>query len=189
MTLDGTAGRIISKTAAVTILLGGIWLGASVFVWPLVTRLADARGQIEQERVLLGRLLEETRTLTSQTAAQEADPDQSLYLPSGSEAEKMAALQTRIEQAAATAQVQLKSLQPSGEQTQGPLQIVGIRAVASGSIGNLQAFLHALEAGRPGLIIAALDVAPPVQERDANGALDMRLSVSGVAPSANGARP
>lgn len=189
MNLDGPVGRIISKAAAVAILLGGVWLGGSVLVWPLVTRLTDARDQIEQERVLLGRLLEEARTLTSQTAAQDQDPDQSLFLPSGSEAEKMAALQTRIEQVAATAQVQLKSLQPSGEQTQGPLQVVGIRAVASGSIDNLQAFLHALESGRPGLIIAALDVAPPVQEREANGALDMRLSVSGAALSAQGVRP
>jgi hypothetical protein len=189
MTLDGTSGRIISKTAAVAILLGGIWLGVSVLVWPLVTRYTDARDQIEQERVLLGRLLEEARTLTSQTTAQDADPDQSLLLPPGSEAEKTAALQTRIEQVAAAAQVQLKSLQPSGEQTQGPLQIMGIRAVASGSIDKLQAFLHALEAGRPGLIITSLDVAPPVQERDSNGVLDMRLSVSGAARPGTGVQP
>jgi hypothetical protein len=189
MTFAGPAGRILSKAAAVVLLLGGIWLGAALFVMPLVTRLSDAREQIGQERVLLGRLLEEARRLTSQTSAQSEGADTSLFLPAGSDAEKLSALQARIEQVAAETQVQLKSLQPTGEQTQGSLQIMGIRAVAGGSIDSLQAFLHALEAGRPGLIITTLDMAPPAQERDTNGELDMRFSVYGAVPLADGGQP
>jgi hypothetical protein len=189
MTFDGPAGRILSKAAAVSLLLGGIWLGAALFVLPLVTRLSDAREQIGQERVLLGRLLEEARRLTSRTSAQTEDGDTSLFLPAGSDAEKISALQARIEQVAADTQVQLKSLQPTGEQTQGSLQIVGLRAVAGGSIESLQAFLHAMEAGRPGLIVTTLDMAPPAQERETNGELDMRFSVSGAVPLPDRGQP
>ena len=189
MTLGGGAARAVSKAAAVALLMAVVGLGAVVVVMPLLTRLADAREQIDQERLLLGRLLDEARTLTSQTTATDVSADEAIFLAGASDAERLASLQARVEAVAGEAQVQLKSLQPTGTQTQGPLEIVGMRVVAGGTIETLQAFLHGLEAGRPGLLVASLDVAPPAQDREATGELDMRLSISGAVPSGGGPRP
>lgn len=173
--------RGVSKAAAVGLLLGVIWFIGAILVEPLTTRLSDAQDQIAQERQLLGRLLTEARGLSARPAA-DASGEPAL-LPGDTEAEMIAALQSRVETVAASAGVLLSSVQPTAERSQGRLRLIGLRAIASGSIEDVQRFFHAIEHGRPALIIESLDMAPTARGPEVNGELDLRISIMGAVMS------
>lgn len=187
MTMSSGMEHVASKAAALGLLAGLLLFGFAVIVEPLTARRADALDQIEQERVLLGRLLAEARVLSAQSGVGELSPTEPGFLNGLTDAEKIAALQARVEAAAAASGVSLTSLQPNAERTEGSLQFIGLRAVAAGSINDVQRFLHALEGGRPSLMIEAIDVGPSARTAE-SGTLDLRLSVVGVAP-AGGLQP
>ncbi|MBY0226288.1 MAG: type II secretion system protein M [Hyphomicrobium sp.] len=170
--------RSLSKISAVTLLVASLWLLANAVLLPLLARLADAQDQIVEERRLLGALMREARQLTLTPSTPASDGD--LLLPTGSDAAVMAALQSRIDSTAAKTSVSLTSVQPRDVQAQGQLQFFALQVAATGSMDALQAFLHAVESGRPALIIRSLDLAPPARMRDAGALLDMRIEVVGA---------
>lgn len=173
--------RGVSKVAAVAMLLGLIWFIGAEIVQPLIVRLADAQDQIAQERQLLGHVLAEVRGLSARPA-EDASGEPTL-LAGDTEAEKISALQSRVETIAANTGVLLSSVQPTAERTQGRLRLIGLRAIASGSIEDVQQFFHAIESGRPALIIQSLDMAPTARA-ETNGVLDIRISIMGAAAAA-----
>jgi hypothetical protein len=179
--------RSVSKAAAVGLLLGVIWFIGAILVEPLTARLSDAEDQIAQERLLLGRLLMEARGLSARPA-EDASGEPAL-LPGDTEAEKIAGLQSRVETVAASAGVLLSSVQPMAERSEGRLRLIGLRAIASGSIDDVQQFFHEIELGRPVLIIQSLDITPTARGPEVNGLLDMRISIMGAVASSAPVQP
>ncbi len=109
--------RGVSKVAAVGLLLGVIWFIGAILVEPLTARLSDAQDQIAQERQLLGRLLAEARGLSARPA-EDASGEPAL-LPGETEAEKIAALQSRVETVAASAGVLAQQCAADGRAVSG----------------------------------------------------------------------
>ena len=182
MSLSSAVERMASKAAALGLLVGLVLLGFAVVVEPLTARRSGALDQIGQERVLLGRLLAEAKTLSARPGVSGAVATEPGFLTGSTDAEKIAALQARVEAVATTSGVSLTSLQPSAERSEGLLRLIGLRAVAAGTMDDVQRFLHGLEEGRPSLTIEAIDLAPSARTAD-SGTLDVRLSIVGVAPA------
>lgn len=186
MTLNPALERMVSKTVAAGLLLAAIWFVSAAVVAPLISRLGDAQDQIAQERQLLGRLLEEARTISARPASQ--DSGEPGFLAGETDAEKISALQSRVEAVAAATGVRLSSLQPMPETSQGPLRLISLRAVAAGSMDQVQRFLHGLEGGPPSLMIQSLDIGPTARTSEPTGELDLRLNIVGVVPG-DGVQP
>src|SRR5512137_2301378 len=91
----------LGKVAALGLLGAALWLSASVIVLPLHARLTQAREALEQERSLLGALLDEARSLGSRPAGTGFDREAKAFLPGDSDAAIVAGLQARVEQVAA----------------------------------------------------------------------------------------
>lgn len=182
MTLSSAVERLASTAAALGLLVGVLLFGFAVIVEPLTARRSGALDQIEQERVLLGRLLAEARALSARSGVTDVGAKESGFLAGSTDAEKIAALQARVEAVATASGVGLTSLQPSAERREGLLRFIGLRAVAAGTMDDVQRFLYGLEDGRPSLTIEAIDLAPSARTVD-SGTLDLRLSIVGVAPA------
>lgn len=177
---------ILSRLLALLILaivVASIYLMA---VRPLTDRIAEAQEEIGQQRLLLGKLLAKAKDRTVGAVA----PGPGFapgFLDGGTEAARLAALQSYIEAAAENVGVRITSSQATPGRTEDRLAIIGVQVQASGGIAQLQGLLHALETGAPTLIVEQVDlVRSPVAAGEPERDLDLRMVVLGAARNDDG---
>jgi hypothetical protein len=179
--------RPIRQLAAVALLLLALALAAIVAVVPLRARFAELRGQIETERVLLGRF---AAIAARDTAAYERAGRSALqsgaYLKGESEPLVAAGLQTILAQLAAADRVRFHSTRALPPRERNATRLIGVSVQFKAEIEQLRALLFRIEGHRPFLFVEGLHVHPvsPFSQRDLelNGVLDVRLDVYGALP-------
>ncbi len=178
-----TLRSAVSKLAALAILVGGIWSIYAFAVTPLTERLTAAEEGLEQQRRLLGHLLAEAHSARlSGTGLQGGlSADDAAFISGGSEASRVALLQSRVAQIASLAGARIGSSRAMAERDQGALRLAGIDVQIAGTIDQLQSVLHALESQNPVLVVETLEIIrSPVAEGAPSGNLDARLVVTGA---------
>lgn len=177
-------GGLLSRLAAILLLVAALAAFWVTIVQPVHARLAGLAADIEQQRQLLGRLQLRDRT-TDTLAAREAKlatlSKQRLLLSGESDAVKLAALQGQVTDLATEAGLRLTSVEPQPVRTQGSLRLVGLDVRLISNLDDLQKLLVALEKARPVTVVTAVHAVPAI-EADGRYAdrLSVRLSVTGA---------
>lgn len=185
--------RPIRQFAAVALLLLAIAFAAMVTVVPLTARVTELSGQIEAERVLLGRFaaVAARQAETAELARAGRSALQSgAYLKGESEALKGAGLQTILAQLAAADRVRVHSTRALPPRERDATRLIGVSVQFKAEIEQLRALLFRIERHQPFLFVEGLQIRPvsPFSQRDPqlNGVLDVRLDVYGAPPAKKG---
>jgi general secretion pathway protein M len=176
--------KFARRIFAVTLLLLATGVFGLSVVNPLYVHLSDIRGNIDQERMLLGRL---NAIVGDQTGANDieklskAEEDSSLFLQGESEAIKLASLQSRLSEIVSANGVKLRSARNLPSKERHDLHLLGIQLQFSAPIEKLQVILLAIEEQTPVLLVESLQITPlAISNEEERGNLDTRLDVFGV---------
>ena len=169
-------------------LMAGAWLA---IVQPLLgwraaaeARLAEANATVARYRMVA----EQSDDIVRQAAAlRDVAERESLFLPGATEGQAAAALQDVIKAAVAAADARADSIQALETSAEGGLSRVTMRVRLSADTKSLQKLLHALESGRPvvlldGVYVRARSLRGDVQGRN----LDVRFDAVGFAQAGGG---
>lgn len=180
--------RRILALALLLALLAGAWLAV---VQPLLgwraaagARLAEAGATLMRYRTVAG----QSEEIVRQAAAlRDVAEREALFLPGATEGQAAAALQDVIKAAVGSADARADSIQALEATADGALTRITMRVRLSADTKSLQRLLHALEAGRPvvlldGLYVRARSFRADAQERN----LDLRFDVIGFAQTGRG---
>lgn len=181
--------RVLQRLAAVALLLVVVFVGYAGLAVPSLQHYA-ALAQREQQTA---RLLERYQRVVARAEAPRAAtalpelPLKELYLPGGSPAQAVAALQDRVKSAAADAGARLGSVEVLAPRTADGLTRQAVRARLSADTRSLQQVLHTLESSRPLLLLDNLYVRARDTRSDTTRLrLDVRVDVIGFAVEAGG---
>ena len=147
-------------------------------------RLAEAAATLARHRAVAG----QAEAIAREAAAlRDVAERESLFLPGASEGQAAAALQDVIKAAVAAADARADSIQALEASPQGALTRIGMRVRLSVDTASLQRLLHALESGRPvvlleGVYVRARSFREDAQERN----LDLRFDAVGFARTGRG---
>jgi general secretion pathway protein M len=180
--MNGRPGRLLA-VALLLALAAGAWVLA---VRPLLQWRAEARARLDEAAATLVRhraVAARADEIAAETAAlRDLAEREALFLPGASEGQAAAALQDAIKAAMASAGARADSVQALDAIAEGALTTVAMRVRLSADTQALQRLLHALEAGRPILLVDGLYVrARTVRADAAERNLDVRLDVVGFA--------
>jgi hypothetical protein len=176
----------LAAVALLVLLVAGV---ASTTVLPLTARVAELGGEIETERVVLGRLAAVAARL-SETAEHErigrAALESGAYLKGDSEALMAAGLQTTLAQLATANRVRFASTRALPPRERDAIQLIGVSVQFKTEIEQLRGLLFRIESHKPFLFVEGLQVRPvsPFSQStpELNGLLDVRLDVFGALP-------
>ncbi len=174
---------LLSKIAAIGLAMLALLLMYVVLVSPVTGRLAALDEQIEEQRRLLGRFMDQLET-TKGDAAGEAATLKSLnfvVLAGHSEQIKAASLQARVTKAADDIGIRLASLAVIPARSEDGVRVVGVDVQLQADLRRLQDLLIALETKRPTVFVDALQIsqAPDADVRPGRE-LDVRLTALGL---------
>lgn len=162
MTMAMTVSPLVSRLAAVALLVALLAFGWLVAVEPVVAELRDARARIEQARELLGRY----EAINAGRADLEAEltrwreevlPESGLF-PADDPAVVAAELQSSVSGIVKRNQGDLLSIQILRGQQEGPLQTAPVRVQFSAELEAVMDIVYDLESARPYLFIDNLQV-------------------------------
>jgi Type II secretion system (T2SS), protein M subtype b len=137
--------QVLSRAAALFILAS---LLALVWVGPVAAYL-DVVGSGAQALVRAEAALARDRALAVAAHGGAAQADQTILMPTISDAQAVALLQESLKAAAVTAKVEIAGLQVLQAENLSGARRVGVRLRASGDIAGLDRLLYALAAARP----------------------------------------
>ena len=185
--------RLAHQALALALLAAVLLAGYVFIVDPLAARYTNARDQIAEQRILLGRLSLAadqqglTRTLGQRDEASASEP---VFLSGGSDAVKVASLQSLLAGVAEAEGVTLKSTRAAEPREREAIRFVGVEAHVTATVEQLQRMLLTLEAQRPHIFVESLHIAPLAASRPDTGAdeagLDVRLAIHGAAERTKG---
>lgn len=188
--------RFSSRVFAVALLIGAACLVYALIIAPLSARFFGVRTEIGEQRLLLGKLTAAAARagMERESAGRPAfDSDGAAFLAGGSDALRLAELQSLAAKAAEAEGIQIKSTRALPSRERDGLRLLGIEAQLSARVEQLQRILFKLESGRPLLLVETLQIsAPPLLSDDnpaAGAMLDVRLGLLGAASSQKGASP
>jgi type II secretion system (T2SS) protein M len=182
--------RPLAAVALLVLVVAGL---AATTVLPLTARVAELRGEIEVERVILGRLAA-VAARADETAEHErigrAALESGAYLKGDSEALMAAGLQTTLAQLAAANRVRFASTRALPPRERDATQLIGVSVQFKAEIEQLRGLLFRIESHKPFLFVEGLQVRPvsPFSQSspELNGLLDVRLDVFGALPGKKG---
>ena len=153
---------------------------------PIVGHIGELKEQIEQERLLAGRLTALTgddsakRALEQQTKQAKAS---GLFIEGESESIRFAALQSNISAIAGANGVKLRSARNLPARDKNELRLVGVQLQLTAPIDKLQKILLDIEQHKPALFVEFLQITPAFAARsvdDEVGMLEARFDVYAV---------
>ena len=176
--------KFARRVFAVTLLLLVTGAFGLFVVNPLYSYVSDIRGDIDQERMLLGRL---SIVVGGQAAVNDieklskSEADNNLFLQGESEAIRLASLQSRLSEIVSANGVKLRSARNLPSKERNDLHLLGIQLQFSAPIEKLQVILLALEEQTPVMLVENLQVTPlAISNDEERGNLDTRLDVFGI---------
>jgi len=179
--------RLLSRLAALGLLLAVIGAAGLLLVVPLVDYFNSLRIEIATERETLGRFEAFAANKDSAQALaerSEAAMRSGIFLTGDTDALRTANLQTLVTEVAQSQGVRLSSTRALPIQEANGLRFIGVQAEFDADLGQLQAMILAVEARRPYLFIQSLQVAPFAGRRPDSEELKIRFSIVGAVASA-----
>lgn len=175
--------RRLLAVALALVALAGAWFGAvePLRAWRTTAeaRLAETAATLARHRAVATRAEE---VAAEAAALREVAAREALFLPGATEGQAAAALQEAVKAAARAADARADSIQALEPTADGSLVRVAMRVRLAADVVALQKLLHALEAGRPivlidNLYVRARSLRPGGEEPN----LDVRFDVVGFA--------
>lgn len=179
----------IRQLAAVGLLLSALGATFTLLVAPGWNYLSGARAQIEDGRILLGRLQDTAgrrAELAELKRAADALPAEALTLKGDTEAIQLAGLQALVGELASAQGVRVTSARPLPAMERDGLRLVGLRFDVRADLEIVQLLVHRLETLEPLLVVQGLQIRSsavpgfPAEQRD--GVLDAAISIYGAQP-------
>lgn len=197
MSTTATAGlstalkAALSKLAALAVLAVVV---TGVVVWvlqPIAGRLFEAQDQIEDRRVLLGRLIAKAKDNVAVINQQPKNSDaagERNFLPGENDSIRISGLQSVLNTAARSAHIRLASTRTMDPSERSGVRLLGVQTQLSTDLEPLQQLLFNLEKQQPNLLVDTLHIArSPQAPGQGLPSLDVTLSVYGAAPAAKDA--
>jgi hypothetical protein len=187
--------RLLSRLAALGLLLAVIGATGLLLVVPLVDYFNSLRTEIATQRETLGRFEAFAANKDSAQALaerSEAAMRSGIFLTGETDALRTANLQTLVTEVAQSQGVRLSSTRALPIQEANGLRFIGVQAEFDADLRQLQAMILAVEARRPYLFIQSLQVAPFAGRRPDSEELKVRFGIVGAvasAPAAPAAAP
>lgn len=177
-----------SRLLALALLLAAFAAAWLLAVEPLLAWRAGAQARLDETAATLARhraIAARADEIAAEAAAlRDLAERESLFLPGASEGQAAAALQDAIKAAMLAADARADSVQALDPATDGGVTTIAMRVRLTADTKSLQRLLHALEAGRPVLLVDGLYVrARTFRAEAAERNLDVRLDVIGFAPA------
>lgn len=172
---------IVSKALALAIFVSLAYCVFTFVIEPLASQQAELDESITAQRSLLGRLQvaglgngnDRERTSLRDTTL--------VLLEGGSDALRIAGLQSKLNEAAQGIGARLSSTQALPPRELRGVRLIGIQTQLSTTLEQLQKFLFELEAARPLLFVETLSLSRgPDREGQEVSELDVRLTVLGA---------
>ena len=184
--MSESMSRLLSRLAALGLLLAVIGAGALLLVVPLVDYFNSLRTEIATQRETLGRF--EAFAANKDTAAALAERSEAamrsgIFLTGETDALRTANLQTLVTEVAQSQGVRLSSTRALPIQEANGLRFIGVQAEFDADLRQLQAMILAVEARRPYLFIQSLQVAPFAGRRPDSEELKVRFGIVGAVAS------
>jgi hypothetical protein len=179
--------RLLSRLAALGLLLAVIGAAVLLLVVPLVDYFNSLRAEIATQRETLGRFeafaanKESAQALAERS---EAAMRSGIFLTGETDALRTANLQTLVTEVAQSQGVRLSSTRVLPIQEANGLRFIGVQAEFDADLRQLQAMILAVEARRPYLFIQSLQVAPFAGRRPDSEELKVRFGIVGAVASA-----
>ena len=184
--MSGWIKAVVSKIAALAILVGLLSGMANWIVRPLSGRFFDAQDRITEQRGLLGRLALSAATDKDIAAVEGRNGTGSgtrTFLPGETDAVRSAGLQSMLNETAEAAGVRLASTRALDPTVKAGLRLLSVEAQLSANLDQLQKILSDLEKQHPNLVIGQLHIARSPQARGQGlPALDVNLTLTGATP-------
>lgn len=182
-----TISKPVRRFAAVSLLAAAGLAAYGLVVGPAWDLFTNSRQEIEDGRVLLGRLAiaagRSPHAAELQRAA-DAVPLSRLVLKGDTEAIQLAGLQTIVGEAAAQLGLRIASARPLPASEREGIRLIGLRFDVRGDLQTLQALLHRIEGREPSLLVDGLQIRAGGGAETAAGArgalLDSSISVYGA---------
>lgn len=159
---------------------------AVLVINPLWTHVAGLKDQIDQERMIVGRLSQLTgdetakRTMEAQTKAARSS---GLFIEGESESIRLSTLQSNVSAIAAANGIKLRSARNLPSRDKYELRLVGVQLQLVAPVAKLQKLLLDIEQAKPALFVDSMQITPMSLSRiDAEepGLLDARFDVYAV---------
>jgi hypothetical protein len=179
--------RLLSRLAALGLLLAVIGAAGLLLVVPLVDYFNSLRTEIATQRETLGRFEAFAANKDSAQALaerSEAAMRSGIFLTGDTDALRTANLQTLVTEVAQSQGVRLSSTRALPIQEANGLRFIGVQAEFDADLRQLQAMILAVEARRPYLFIQSLQVAPFAGRRPDSEELKVRFGIVGAVASA-----
>lgn len=175
------------RLAALSLLVAALGAGYALVIGPAWDHVSGAREQIEDQRVLLGRLkMVADRGAHAAELQRIADavPLSRLVLKGDTEAIQLAGLQAMVGDAAFKQGIRVASARALPASERDGVRLIGLRFDVRGELAALQALLHRIESMEPSLLVDGLRVRGGSSSEQATGArasmLDGSISVYGA---------
>lgn len=174
----------LRKIAAGALLALVLTLGTLGLGLPVVSAFATLQSEIEDQRVLLGKLtngspLEDRSKILAQRI--HSSQSSGVFLGQSSSALSAARLQSILSELVLQQHTRLKSARTLPPRTEGSLQLIVVEANLECSLDELQRILHALSANRPAIAVLGLHIVALSASPDQTGnTLDVRMEVAGI---------
>ncbi len=181
-----TLSPLVSRIAALALLLLVSWLIWTVFAAPLIGGLAEDRQSIARSEQLLARydqveamvpeLQQRLKTLRADQAGMDA------FIQGANPALMTAKLQASAQQITAAADVQLRSSRTLPLAAEGNFSRLGLELELTASAGGLQHLLYDLESAKPMIFVDRLSISVPeggttAKAPDGQSALNISIRV------------
>lgn len=160
---------VASKVAALSILLLIVAAGWSLVLSPTQNALADLDLRIEQQRRLLGGLLNAasaTRTADNWAVALAGLDRERLFREGETDGSKTAGMQGDLVRHARAQGLQLERLRIMPAVDEPAMRLLGVETHTTATLEQLVRFLQAIEAARPVFIVKELLIAPAPENRE-----------------------
>ena len=177
----------LQRFAALSLLVAVVGGGYLLVFAPAWEYILGARNQIEDQRVLLGRLSmapNRNAYVADLQRAVDAVPLSRLVLKGDTEAIQLAGLQAMVGDAASKQGIRVASARALPASERDGVRLIGLRFDVRGDLAALQALLHRIESMEPSLLVDGLQIRGGNTSEQAAGAraalLDGSISVYGA---------
>lgn len=180
--------RVLSKLAAVALLVGLVAFIGLFVIGPVVGYFTDRRDEIAEQRRLLTRLTAAGAPMATVTPSKPGS-DGEIFLAGNSDALRLAELQSLTGRIAELEGVELRSTRSLPVREREGLRLLGLEANMRTTIDQLQKMLYRIENGRPYVIVEDLQVTPPpliAGDVSGTGILDVRVNLLSAATAKKG---
>lgn len=165
------------------LVVAALWLGPGTLI---ASRVATLSERIERNGALSARY--EALAMRANAMAEDlrrietAPPERALLVRGVSETQALAALQEQVKQVMADSGAAVSGLQPRPTRIRGPWRMIGLTVQFAADTAALQKALHALEAGRPLVVVETLQVRTRAQAGSLRP-LDVSIEIAAFADS------